>query len=55
LALFRATGFFAAWLGATLRSCERRFRRAFFFTCALRRFIFIELRLSCFPTARTMR
>jgi hypothetical protein len=28
--------------------------RAFFFTCDLRRFIFIELRRSCFPTARTM-
>jgi hypothetical protein len=27
----------------------RRFARAFFFACALRRFIFIELRLSCLP------
>jgi hypothetical protein len=54
-ALFRAAGFLTLWLEAALRSCDRRFRRAFFLTCALRRFIFIELRLSCFPTARKMR
>jgi hypothetical protein len=40
--------------GAALRSLAWRLRRAFFFTCDLRRFIFIELRRSCFPTAREL-
>jgi hypothetical protein len=53
-ALFLTAGFLAPWLVAALRSWDRRFNRAFFFTCALRRFIFIEFRLSCFPTARKM-
>jgi hypothetical protein len=51
LALFFGAAFFAAPCPeAALRSTFWRFRRAFFFTCDLRRFIFIELRLSCFPT-----
>jgi hypothetical protein len=50
LVLFVA-GFFAAPCVAARRSCDCRLRRAFFFTCDLRRFIFIELRRSCFPTA----
>lgn len=56
-----ATGF-AAFRGAFLPGCDvavlrspaRRFRRAFFFACPLRRFIFIELRRSCLPTAGKM-
>jgi hypothetical protein len=51
-AFFRVAGFFG--LVTVFRSAVRRLRRAFFFACALRRFIFIELRLSCFPTARKM-
>ncbi|MGH7272031.1 MAG: hypothetical protein ACREJ3_16495 [Polyangiaceae bacterium] len=57
-----ATVLFAAFFGAVflaglagaLRSFTRRFKRAFFFACPLRRFIFIEFLLSCFPTARKM-
>jgi hypothetical protein len=55
LAFFGAAAFLAApGARSALRSTFWRFRRAFFFTCDLRRFIFIELRLSCLPTGRTM-
>lgn len=41
-----AAFFFGAGVPAAVRL---RFKRAFFFTCALRRFIFCEFRLSNFP------
>ena len=44
--------FFAPGACAALRSRACRLRRAFFFTWALRRFILLETRLSCFPTAK---
>jgi hypothetical protein len=44
--------FFTACAGAALRSRAWRFARAFFFTCALRRLMFIEWRRSCLPTGR---
>ena len=52
-AFLRAAGFLAPVV-TVFRSAVRRFTRAFFLACALRRFIFIELRLSCLPTARKM-
>ena len=49
--LFGGAAFFAPGLATALRSRAWRFARSFFFTWALRRLMFIELRRSCFPTA----
>jgi hypothetical protein len=52
--LLRGAGAFFPPCTAALRSALRRFKRAFLAAWPLRRLIFIELRLSCFPTARKM-
>jgi hypothetical protein len=57
LAAFFAAGFFAGAAAAVFfapPAAALRATRAFFFTCDLRRFIFIELRRSKFPMTLQM-